>query len=151
MTTQMKLFLSLTGTLLFLCISVAGCSAANVATTTNVATPTNAYPTYLPYNPQPRVGYVTTIRNAEIFQTLEDHFALANWTLFYGSLTRKLIVAIRCNEADSPMYDGRVLSGEYVMVDTYTYTTYPDELGRTFSKTVPIVIPREDYLKGLKK
>lgn len=145
MATHMKHFLSLTGTLIILSISVAGCSAANVATSTNV------YPTYLPYNPQPRVGYVTTIRNAEIFQTLGDHFALADWTLFNGSLTRKLVVAIRCNDDDSPMYDGRVLSGEYVMVDTYTYTTYPDELGRTFSKTVPIVIPKEDYLKELKK
>ena len=49
------------------------------------------------------------------------------------------------------MYDGRLLANDYVMIDTYTYTTYPDELGRTYSKTVPVVIPKEDYLNTLKK
>lgn len=32
------------------------------------------------------------------------------------------------------------------MVDTYTYETVPDHRGRFFEKTVPLVIPLEEYL-----
>ncbi len=152
MTTGMKRLFSLIWAIVLLCPSVVSCSVTNAATSTTNTHPTySTYSTYLPYNPQPKVGYVTTIRSAVVFQTLEEHFALANWTCYYGSDTRELIVAIRCDDTDSPMYDGRVLGGDFVMVETYNYTTYPDELGRTFSKTVPVVVPKEDYLKTLKK
>jgi hypothetical protein len=126
---------------------VVGCSVTIPSQTHNDQSPVSVK-SYLPYNVQPKVGHITMIRDALVFQVLEKHFALADVAMYNVGVS-KMVVAIRMGEDDSPMYDSRVLSGEFVMIDTYTYTTVPDEYGRTFSKTVPVVIPRADYLKAL--
>lgn len=97
----------------------------------------------LQYSQQPKIGCVTYINQAMVFQTLGEHFALAKYKNPDGS---PMVAAMQTGDGDSPMYDGRVIGGDFVMIDTYTYETVPDEHGRTFIKTVPLMMYKEHYL-----
>ena len=82
-----------------------------------------------------KVGYSTWIFEYTVFQRLEP------------------IIAVRAHEGFKyyPFYDDQLISGKYVMVDTYTYETVPDFRGRVFERTVPLVIPLEEYLATREK
>lgn len=87
------------------------------------------------------LGKVTRLNNFLVFQSTE-HFALAAETKLVAS---PLIVAIRTSKYYEPFYDGKVIRGRFVMVDTYTYETVPDDNGRTRMKTIPLLVPFEEY------
>ena len=87
------------------------------------------------------LGKTTRLYNFMVMQCSE-HFALAMETKLVAS---PLIVAIKTSDSFEPFYDGKAISGYFVMIDTYTYETVPDENGRTRMKTVPLVVPREEY------
>ena len=90
------------------------------------------------------MGRATFITNYRVFQTISPHFALA---IDNRVVTNRLVIAIRTSEESDPFYDGQTIAGSYVMVDTYTYETNPDEYGRTRVPTVPLVVPRNEYNK----
>ena len=89
-----------------------------------------------------KVGQSTWIFQYTVFQRLEPGFCLVE------SSFSDQIIAVRAHEGFEyyPFYDKQLISGKYVMVDTYTYETVPDHRGRVFEKTVPLVIPLEEYL-----
>ena len=89
-----------------------------------------------------KVGYSTRLFEYTVFQRLEPGFCLVE------SSFSDQIIAVRAHEGFEyyPFYDKQLISGKYVMVDTYTYETVPDHRGRVFEKTVPLVIPLEEYL-----
>ncbi len=100
----------------------------------------------LKYSYQFQPGCVTSVYNAKVFQTLETKkIALAE----YSNGSEHIIFAIKSNEV--VLYDELTFSGEFVMMDTYTYETYPDELGHTRIKTVPLVVSKSEYLKIIDK
>ena len=85
------------------------------------------------------------ISNYKVFQTLDSNFGLA--TNPYNGMT----IAIKSSSQFSPIYDGEIISGTVVMTDTYTYESIINEdTGRTFSRTVPLVVPYKEY-SGKKK
>ena len=92
-------------------------------------------------------GQSTWIYRYMVFQTLEPGLCLVK------SSFSEQIVAIRAQEGFEyyPFYDGQEVSGKYVMIDSYTYETVPDLLGRRFERTVPLVIPLEEYLATRKQ
>ena len=92
-------------------------------------------------------GQSTWIYRYMVFQTLEPGLCLVR------SSFSEQIVAIRADENCKyyPFYDQQEISGKYVMVDSYTYETIPDLLGRRFERTVPLVIPLEEYLATRKQ
>ena len=100
----------------------------------------------LQYSSQPKIGCVTYINQATVFQTLGEHFALARYKYPDGS---QMVAAMQTGDGDSPMYDGRVIGGEFVMIDTYTYETVPDKYGRSSMKTVPLLLYKDVYLKNI--
>lgn len=104
--------------------------------------------TSLQYSQQPRLGYVTYISQATVFQTLGEHFALVDYQYTIG---KSIVLAMKTGEGDTPMYDDRVIGGDFVMIDTYSYTTVPDEYGRSSVKTVPLMLYKEEYLKQIKE
>lgn len=71
----------------------------------------------------------------KIFQALNSHEALAK-----GNEINSIVVKLITTE--DTFYDGKVLCGEYIMVDTYTYTYKPDTKKETeeYVKTVPVFI-----------
>ena len=89
-----------------------------------------------------KMGQSTWIFQYTVFQRLEPGFCLVE------SSFSDQIIAVRAHEGFEyyPFYDKQLISGKYVMVDTYTYETVPDFRGRSFEKTVPLVIPLEEYL-----
>lgn len=88
------------------------------------------------------MGKSTYITNYRVLQTINPHFALA---IDNRMVTNRLVIAIRTSEQSDPFYDGQTISGSFVMVDTYTYETNPDEYGRTRVPTVPLVVPKDEY------
>ena len=95
----------------------------------------------LPTSTQFAMGKGTYISNYRIIQTLNEHFALAA----DNRVGSNMIIAVRTSGGFDPFYDEEIISGQFVMVDTYTYETVPDDNGRTRAKTVPLVVPRADY------
>ncbi len=89
-----------------------------------------------------KMGQSTWIFQYTVFQRLEPGFCLVE------SSFSDQIIAVRAHEGFEyyPFYDKQLISGKYVMVDTYTYETVPDFRGRVYEKTVPLVIPLEEYL-----
>ena len=89
-----------------------------------------------------KVGQSTWIFQYTVFQRLAPGFCLVE------SSFSDQIIAVRAHEGFEyyPFYDKQLISGKYVMVDTYTYETVPDHRGRVFERTVPLVIPLEEYL-----
>ena len=77
----------------------------------------------------------TCYLRVKIFQALNSHEALAK-SNENNSIVVKLITT------EDAFFDGKVLSGEYIMVDTYTYTYKPDTKKETeeYVKTVPVFI-----------
>ena len=73
--------------------------------------------------------------NVKIFQALNSHEALAK-----GFENNSIVVKLITSE--DTFFDGKVLKGEYIMVDTYTYTYKPDAQKGTeeYIKTVPVFI-----------
>ena len=80
----------------------------------------------------------------KIFQAFNSHEALAK-----GNENNSIVVKLITTE--DTFYDGKVLSGEYIMVDTYTYTYKPDtkKRNRRICKDRPCFhkIFREKYSK----
>lgn len=74
----------------------------------------------------------------KVFQTLDRNFGLAS--LGKNGLYNGDVVALRYPQTF--IYDGFTISGDFVTIGTYTYTTRD-----TITKTVPIVITKKDYLK----
>lgn len=88
------------------------------------------------------MGKTSYISNYRVLQTINTHFVLATDTKIVAS---PMIVAIRTSDEANPFYDNQMISGGFVMVDTYTYDTVPDENGRSRRKTVPLLIPKAEY------
>ena len=78
-----------------------------------------------------------------IFQAFNSHEALAK---IFGN--NDLIVKLITTE--DTFYDGKVLNGKYVMVDTYTYTYKNDgkKDSEEYIKTVPVFIKESEYKKN---
>ena len=79
------------------------------------------------------------ISSYQIFQTLDSNFGLAK-NPYNG-----MIIAVKSSSSFYPIYDGETISGSVVMIDTYSYDSIIDENGRTFTRTVPIVVPYKEY------
>ena len=94
-----------------------------------------------------KVGQSTWIFQYTVIQQLEPGFCLVE------SSFSEQIIAVRAQKGFEyyPFYDNQLISGKYVMVDTYTYETVPDHRGRVFEKTIPLVIPLEEYLANRDK
>lgn len=71
--------------------------------------------------------------NVTIFQAINSHEALAKG-LENNSIVVKLITS------EDTFYDGKKISGTYVMVDTYTYENKLETI-----KTVPVFIKVSEY------
>ena len=98
----------------------------------------------LKYSYQFAPGQVTNVYNAKVFQTLDKDLALAKYK---NGSNEEVVFAVRTDEV--ALYDGLIFSGDFVMVDTYTYETVPDIYGRSFMKTVPLVTTKSLYLKSI--
>ena len=72
--------------------------------------------------------------NATIFQAVNSHEALATTSRELNSIVVKLITS------EDTYYDGKKVSGTFVMVDTYTY-----ENKQEIIKTVPVFIKVSEY------
>ena len=72
--------------------------------------------------------------NATIFQAINSHEALATTSREPNSIVVKLITS------EDTYYDGKRVSGTFVMVDTYTY-----ENKQEITKTVPVFIKVSEY------
>ena len=71
--------------------------------------------------------------NVEIFQAFNDHEALAQ-----GFNNNSIVVKLITTE--DTFYDGKMMRGEYFMVDTYTYENKLKSI-----KTVPVFIKVSEY------
>ena len=67
--------------------------------------------------------------NATIFQAVNSHEALATTSRDPSSIVVKLITS------EDTYYDGKIVSGTFIMVDTYTYENKQETI-----KTVPVFI-----------
>lgn len=72
--------------------------------------------------------------NATIFQAVNSHEALATTSQERNSIVVKLITS------EDTFYDGKRVSGTYIMVDTYTYESKQETI-----KTVPVFIKVSEY------
>ena len=72
--------------------------------------------------------------NATIFQAVNSHEALATTSRELNSIVVKLITA------EDTYYDGKKVSGTFIMVDTYTYENKQNTI-----KTVPVFIKVSEY------
>lgn len=123
-------------------ISLSNCSVASTSPTTNSS--------YLAYsNPRTEGLYAkgdtqfvldktVTVINAYIIQTINPHLGIA-------AVPSGLIFAVSTSDSFDPLYDELRISGQFVMTQTYTYETRPDEYGRTKIKTIPVIVPLRDY------
>ena len=78
--------------------------------------------------------------NVKIFQAFNSHEALAKG---FGSND----IVVKLITTEDTFYDGKILSGRYVMVDTYTYTHKNDgkKDSEEYIKTVPVFIKVSEY------
>ena len=90
------------------------------------------------------IGTTYSITDYRIIQTINPHLGLAK-------SASGLVLAVQTSDSFDPFYDNLFISGQFVMISTYTYSTVPDEYGRVFSKTVPLVVPLRDYKELLGK
>ena len=72
--------------------------------------------------------------NATIFQAVNSHEALATTSRELNSIVVKLITT------EDTYYDGKRVSGNFIMVDTYTYQSKQETI-----KTVPVFIKVSEY------
>ena len=86
-----------------------------------------------------KIGKTTMISHYEVFQTLDGTFGLAK-NPYNG-----MVIAIKSATQFAPIYDGETISGVVVMTDTYSYDSIIDDNGRTFTRTVPLVVPYKEY------
>ena len=80
-----------------------------------------------------------SIRNYEIIGTYNEGFGLA------VSRDNLMVIAIKSSRDLLPMYDGQTIRGRFVMIDTYSYDTRPNEQGNSTRKTVPLVVPWKEF------
>lgn len=78
------------------------------------------------------MGKTTRISEYRVMQTLNSGFGLA-------INSKAMVIAIKTSTKFYPIYDGETISGNVVMIDTYTYES---QMGM---KTVPVVIPYSEY------
>ena len=71
----------------------------------------------------------------EVFQTLSRNEALCMEKSLYSSNDVYKIIT-----ESNLLYDGQVISGRWVLVDTYTYETKDNRI-----KTVPVLMPLSEY------
>ena len=71
----------------------------------------------------------------KVFQTLSRSEALCMETRLYSSNDVYKIIT-----ESNLLYDGQVISGTWVLVDTYTYETKDERI-----KTVPVFMPLSEY------
>ena len=74
--------------------------------------------------------------DAKIFQALNSHEALATTGYNLNNIIVKLITS------EDTYYDGKWVSGTFIMVDTYTYENKQETI-----KTVPVFIKVSEYNK----
>ena len=74
--------------------------------------------------------------NVTIFQALNSHEALARTDDITNLIVVKLITT------EDTFYDGKRLSGTFIMVDTYTYESKQETI-----KTVPVFIKDSEFNK----
>lgn len=86
-----------------------------------------------------KIGKTTRISDYQVFQTLDSTFGLAK-NPYNG-----MVIAIKSSTQFTPIYDGELIFGPVVMTDTYSYDSIIDDNGRTFTRTVPIVVPYKEY------
>lgn len=79
----------------------------------------------------------STFLSVKVFQTLSNTSALA-FTDNYN--------VVRIESAETLLYDGLKLSGTFVLIDTYTYTTEKEVV-----KTVPVYIMRSEYKRIIRQ
>lgn len=77
------------------------------------------------------------ILTLEVFQTLSRNEALC---IQEGSFS---IDVCKIVTETSILYDGQIISGTWVLVDTYTYKTKNNNI-----KTVPVLMPLSDFRKN---
>ena len=125
-----------------------GCGISNPSNTTNEAfayrssqsyNRTNGL--YSNMNAQFAPGRTVQVNNARIIQTINPHFGLA-------MTPTGLIFAVSTSDSFDTLYDDLIIAGAFVMIDTYTYETREDEVGRTKIKTIPLVVPLRDYIEN---
>ena len=73
--------------------------------------------------------------NLKVFQTLSRNEALCMEKSLYSSNDVYKIIT-----ESNLLYDGQVISGRWVLVDTYTYETKDNRI-----KTVPVLMPLSEY------
>lgn len=99
---------------------------------------------YMPKSDVFKMGESTYIHDYKVFQTLDDNMGLAKNAL------NGMIVLVKSSTQFAPIYDGEEIKGSVVMIDTYSYESLVDDGkpfsdGRPFTRTVPIVIPYNEY------
>lgn len=89
------------------------------------------------------IGKTSYISDYRVIQTLNAHFALVRDNRLVDN---PLVIAIRTAEdSDILFYDGQTISGQFVMIDTYTYETAASTAERIRMRTVPLVVPKKEY------
>ncbi len=123
-------------------ISLTSCSVTSTSSTTSSSYLAYSDPRteglYAKGNTQFVLNKTVTVINASIIQTINPHFGIA-------AVPSGLIFAVSTSDSFGPLYDGLRISGQFVMTQTYTYETRPDEYGRTKIKTIPVIVPLRDY------
>lgn len=87
----------------------------------------------------------TTIENYTVGQVLKPDFCLA------VNPYNRMVIAIKSSSQFFPFYYRQAIKGTFMMIDTYSYETLPDENGRTQYLTVPVVVPYKEFKKKLKE
>lgn len=122
--------------------SLTSCSVTSTSSTTNSSYQTYSNPRtdglYLMNSTQFVLDKTVTVSNARIIQTIDSHFGIA-------IVPSGLVFAISTSDSFDPLYDDLKIYGQFVMTQTYTYETQPDEYGRTKIKTIPVIVPLRDY------
>ncbi|MDD7083584.1 MAG: hypothetical protein PUI22_07085 [Bacteroidales bacterium] len=78
--------------------------------------------------------------NLKVFQTLSKTEALCTQEGSYSMDVYKIVTETNI------LYDGQIIGGTWVLVDTYTYETKDNSI-----KTVPVLMPLSEYKAALKE
>ena len=78
--------------------------------------------------------------NLKVFQTLSKTEALCTQEGSYSIDVYKIVTETNI------LYDGQIIGGTWVLVDTYTYETKDNSI-----KTVPVLMPLSEYKAALKE
>lgn len=92
------------------------------------------------------IGKTTYVTNYRVIFCYDAHFAIAMDNRIVVAPTA---IAIKSSENFDPFYDGQIINGQFIMIDTYTYDARRDEDGNRNVKTLPLVVPKADYSPSL--